>query len=155
LGPEIDILHQRLSECRSFPERKRIADDYLARKARSIDCGASRISQAAQHLTVRNGACTVEELAHLTGFSLRQFERVFRYETGVSPKLYARIIRFEAAVGMKAACPHRSWMEVAHELGYHDQMHMIHDFRRLAGETPTDVFSMTERVFGPHAQPLR
>jgi hypothetical protein len=47
--------------------------------------------------------------------------------------------RFEAALKTKAAFPHLSWTMVAHDFGYHDQMHMIHDFQHLSGETPTGI----------------
>jgi AraC-like DNA-binding protein len=30
-------------------------------------------------------------------------------------------------------------MDIAHDLGYHDQMHMVHDFRQLSGSTPSGV----------------
>jgi hypothetical protein len=52
----------------------------------------------------------------------RQFERRFRYEIGIPPKLYARIVRFEAALRRKAAAPATQWTDIAHILGYHDQM---------------------------------
>jgi AraC-like DNA-binding protein len=32
-----------------------------------------------------------------------------------------------------------SWIHVAHEANYYDQMHMIRDFRDLAGDTPGKV----------------
>jgi AraC-like DNA-binding protein len=31
----------------------------------------------------------------------------------------------------------RAWTDIAHDLGYYDQMHMVHDFRIFAGESPT------------------
>jgi len=62
------------------------------------------------------------------------------------PKLYARIARFEAALDAKARVRNRSWTEVAHEFGYHDQMHLIHDFEQFSGETPTGVLTELRRA---------
>ena len=57
----------------------------------------------------------------------------------MSPKLYARVVRFEAALKRKKQAPGLRWTDVAHEMGYHDQMHMVHDFALLAGATPSTV----------------
>jgi AraC-like DNA-binding protein len=57
----------------------------------------------------------------------------------VSPKVYARIARFEAALKNKMQSPGMRWTDIAHELGYHDQMHMVHDFQQLSGSSPSDV----------------
>ena len=82
------------------------------------------------------------------GLSPRQFERRFADVLGISPKLYARIIRFEAAVRKRAFSSGVNWTTVAHDLGYHDQMHMIHDFQLLSGETPTSL------ALAPHLEYL-
>jgi hypothetical protein len=57
----------------------------------------------------------------------------------MSPKAFARIARFEAAMDAKLANPARTWLDVAHSFGYYDQMHMVHDFKQLGRNTPTQV----------------
>jgi hypothetical protein len=47
------------------------------------------------------------------------------------------------ALDTKRMAPDRSWMSVAHQLGYFDQMHMIRDFQTLAGNTPSEVFQQS------------
>ena len=97
----------------------------------------------------------MSDIARRAGIGIRQLERRFRYEIGISPKLYARIARFEAALRRKAAAPQTTWTDIAHVLGYHDQMHMVHDFDRLSGESPTaidgqlDMFVQPEVVSAP------
>jgi len=53
-----------------------------------------------------------------------------------NPKLCARIARFEAALALKAMNSSMQWTTIAHGLGYHDQMHMVHDFHHLSGAVP-------------------
>lgn len=65
---------------------------------------------------------------------------------GVSPKLYARIVRFNAAIDHKLRYPVRTWTEIAHRLNYYDQMHMVHDFQDLAGDTPSRVIARLDIV---------
>jgi AraC-like DNA-binding protein len=35
-----------------------------------------------------------------------------------------------------------NWLEISHALGYYDQMHMIHDFKDLGGNSPSRVFEL-------------
>jgi AraC-like DNA-binding protein len=65
-----------------------------------------------------------------------QFVRLMQ-QVGMRPKLFTRIARFEAALDGKARFVANSWTDVAHQFGYYDQMHMVHDFGGFTGETPT------------------
>jgi transcriptional regulator GlxA family with amidase domain len=73
--------------------------------------------------------------------SPRQLERRFAREIGVPPKSYARIARFQTALDAKLANPRRTWLDIAHQLQYHDQMHMVHDFSALANGSPNRVLA--------------
>src|SRR5450755_2457560 len=106
-------------------------------------------SPQAIEFTFTSGCVRVSDLAHNAGFGIRQFERRFRYEIGIPPKLYARIVRFEAALRRKAAAPETRWTDIAHALGYHDQMHMVHDFNRLSGDSPTAIGSQLDMFVQP------
>jgi AraC-like DNA-binding protein len=35
------------------------------------------------------------------------------------------------------SAPRRLWTDIAHDFGYHDQMHMVRDFEDFTGENPT------------------
>jgi transcriptional regulator GlxA family with amidase domain len=96
--------------------------------------------ETAHHAYRRDGAVRVQDLAAGSCLSLRQYERRFVTEIGFTPKLFARITRFQKALDTKRTAPQRSWMSVAHELDYFDQMHMIRDFRCLSGNAPSDLF---------------
>jgi methylphosphotriester-DNA--protein-cysteine methyltransferase len=76
-------------------------------------------------------------------------------QVGVSPKLYARIVRFETALDSKARSRVKSWTDVAHESGYYDQMHMVHDFEGLTGGTPTTILREVEMLFRDQIQAIR
>ena len=86
-------------------------------------------------------------LADRVGFSTRQFARKFIQQVGVRPKLFARIARFQAALENKGRYPTKSWTDIAHEFGYYDQMHMIHDFGKFTGGTPGEILTQLEKVF--------
>ena len=56
---------------------------------------------------------------------------------GLSAKLFAKITRFQMALDAKLRRPDRLWISIARGFGYHDQMHMLHDFQHLGGATPS------------------
>ena len=137
LGAWGDSLRCRLGEVAAFADRVRVADEYLTR-FEGVSHPLSGVMAAASVLLRHRGCLRICGLANMTGLSVRQFERRFTSEIGVSPKLYARVARFEAALKNKARRPQLSWATVAQDVGYHDQMHMVHDFRKLAGASPSD-----------------
>ena len=148
LGRGLGELLRRLGDVSSFADRSRVVDAYLCAKLSGRDC-ISGISNAATGVLSSNGCVRVSDLAHRAGLGIRQFERRFRYEIGIPPKLYARIVRFEAALHRKAAAPLTQWTDIAHALGYHDQMHMVHDFNRLSGDTPTGICGQLDMFVHP------
>lgn len=132
LGPVVSNLHQRLGECESLEERVRIVDQFLLQRSMKLR-GVEGISGIAQQIVSRAGSLPIANLAVSAGLGLRQFERRSFEQVGVQPKLFSRIVRFEAALDSKARYSQKSWAQIAHELGYFDQMHMIHDFHRFTG----------------------
>jgi AraC-like DNA-binding protein len=84
----------------------------------------------------RRGQVTVEGMARAAGVSRQHLTREFRAHLGISPKLYARLARFQSGL-VYAGCRGRiTWADVAVEMGYADQSHMIAEFRQFSGLTP-------------------
>jgi AraC-like DNA-binding protein len=134
LGRSAVELAEKLAD-KTFEERVRIAEEFLlplALRAPAMDS----VARAAQHAFVERGRTQVSELARHCGLSVRQFQRKFKAGFGIGPKVFARVARFQSALDAKIARPTLSWLEIAHDLGYHDQMHLIRDFKGLGGGAP-------------------
>lgn len=80
-----------------------------------------------------------EALGRLVALSPRQLQRRFRRATGLTLKTYARIRRLRGAIGHLLTREPISWSRVAANLGYADQSHLVTEFNRLAGTSPTEV----------------
>lgn len=135
----ISEIEQKLGDAPNFEERVHIATAFLLRHAagRTLDA----IAAAANRVLRDGGMFRVREAAMRAGLSVRQFERRFCEQVGIAPKQYAGIVRFYFALHAKLAHEKRTWTDIAHEIGYSDQMHMVHDFRRYSGESPTELFA--------------
>ena len=154
LGGFISQVRQRLGNARSFAERVLLVDElFLHLSRRSLRPDA--ISAVAHRILLAGGRADIPALADQVGLSLRQFERRFILQVGMRPKLFTRIARFEAALEAKARFATRSWTDVAHDFGYYDQMHMVHDFQELTGETPTELLTQLEAVFVEQIKTMR
>lgn len=135
LGKEIHTLWLRMGESASFEERVRMVEAYLLKRAACVS-GCTSIMKTARFLFQHGGTSRIGELANHAALGVRQYERRFRDEIGVAPKLFARITRFQMALDAKLTAPQRSWLGIAHQFGYFDQMHMIRDFQSFSGGTP-------------------
>jgi AraC-like DNA-binding protein len=142
LGPEILDLWSQLAECRTFQERIFAAERYLI-PAASRAVGRTLIVRTAHHMLDRNGAVRIGEIADQARLSVRQYERRFLAEVGLTPKTFARTRRFQRALDAKRLLPQHTWLSIAHEFGYSDQMHMVRDFQILGGDAPSSLLEQS------------
>jgi len=96
-----------------------------------------RVDAAVDAIIRSGGRATIDRVAAAAGVSRQHLARAFAYHVGVSPKTFARVMRFRRA--LKLAGGH-NWADLAAELGYFDQSHLIADFREFAGTTPVPFF---------------
>ncbi len=137
LGPQVSSLHERLGNAATFADRVKILDSFLINRLHLSD----PLKPAALAMRqVASGRWSVTAAAERIGISQRQLERRSQVCSGLSPKLLARISRFQCAI-QKRRSGAGNWMDIAHEVGYYDQMHLIRDFHDLGGGTPTEVMN--------------
>lgn len=135
LGSMLQSLNDQLAHCNDLQSRINAIELFLIRQL--IHLKAMRpVDIALQQLLFAGGQLSIEQLASNACLSLRQLERSCKERTGFSPKYFARLVRFSRAWQMKQAQANRSWLDIAHTCGYFDQMHLIRDFKQIAGYTP-------------------
>ncbi len=86
------------------------------------------------------GQIRVKELADVTGYSVRYINKMFSREFGVSPKIFCKMMRFQYLLtnlnDLKNDMFDTNLTQLAMELGYYDQSHMIKDFQEFTNTTP-------------------
>ncbi|MEO0491114.1 MAG: AraC family transcriptional regulator [Cyanobacteria bacterium J06659_2] len=100
-----------------------------------------RIDDVIHWIAINHGRVSVGEAAELFGKSRRQFERVFLETVGVSAKFFATVMRFQQATALMTPPFRLPLAAIAAELGYTDQSHMSHEFKRLANVSPARFMS--------------
>jgi AraC-like DNA-binding protein len=96
-----------------------------------------RVDAAVDAILRSGGRATIDRVAAAAGVSRQHLARAFAYHVGVSPKTFARVMRFRRALELAGG---HNWDDLAAELGYFDQSHLIADFREFAGTTPVPFF---------------
>lgn len=96
------------------------------------------VQKACKDITTSKGNCSIQELARNLDLSMRSLERRFVNQIGATPKKFARVVRLRNAVLQRKY--HASWADVAYEVGYYDQSHMINEFQELYGITPDSLY---------------
>jgi len=106
-------------------ERARIVDDLA-------------VTSAADLIEARGGRVDVADLVAGARLGRRQFERRFGDQVGIGPALLATVLRLRRVFDVIEHGGPRPWTDAALEAGYFDQSHLIRDFRRFVGCTPTE-----------------
>jgi len=125
-----------------FPtfDHRKIQDVEDALRSLLSDAKSDRRVDAAVEAIIRSGGRdSIESVAAEAGVSRQHLARAFAHHVGVSPKTFARVIRFRRLLDLARRGSH-DWTDLALDLGYFDQSHLIADFREFAGETPVPFF---------------
>ncbi|OXM84832.1 helix-turn-helix domain-containing protein [Paenibacillus rigui] len=121
-------LYAIAAECMSAAGKPSVTDDHL------IDY----VHQVKQQMVEHCGApMDVEEMARLSGASYTRFYQVFKKHTGHSPLQYMTVARMNKALRLLANGP-SSVTEVAHAVGYPDELYFSRLFKKHMGLSPTE-----------------
>jgi len=136
-GPTARVFREQLQSAPSPAGRLRLMEVQLLQRLRDSTLGDAMVGQALRRLHGDPSAAAIEPIQQASGCTPAQFIRRFEAAVGLTPKRYARVLRFNALLPGLVRCGPRDWAAVATEGGYFDQSHLIHEFKRLAGVTPT------------------
>lgn len=146
---------------RDLPWRLEAAPTWAARfdllDAALLDCVSevtdrTRIVRWGYDRIVESGGrADIGRLARELGYSHKHIVRLFRDQVGMPPKRLARLVRFEALARRIRQGRRQPWSDLAFELGFSDQAHLIREARRHSGLTPTQLELELCRTFGADA----
>jgi AraC-like DNA-binding protein len=94
------------------------------------------VLDALNAIQAAGGGLRVDRLCRDIGISRQHLSREFGKHVGLSPKTLCRILRFRRVLRRMRRQATPDWADLAAELGYYDQAHLISDFSQLCGKTP-------------------
>ena len=147
IGREAGVLHGRLVDARSAARRFEIVEAWLL--ARLAQANGRR--GAASHALPLLERMSVAQVGERMGLAPKRLIRAFRLEVGLAPKLFCRVRRFERLLAAIEGQSAVDWAALGAWHGYYDQAHLVHEFRSLAGVSPSEY--LVRR--GPTARHVR
>ena len=138
-GSGIKVLYEQLCTANGIEQMAESTNKFLINhlKRKSSNTYQNIINRIS-NLIIRNaGIIDIAQLAGQANMSIRTLERHFIKQTGITLKLLCSIARFNRAFSLKLNSPEENWTSVAQWCGYFDQMHLIREFKRFSGSTPS------------------
>ncbi|MFF0149816.1 DUF6597 domain-containing transcriptional factor [Micromonospora sp. NPDC005203] len=116
-------------------ERCRALDALLSAWDPEPDPMAEEAVRLAEAIRADRTVLRVGDFAARHDLPVRRLQRLFMEYVGVGPKWVIRRYRLQEAVEQAAGGP-LSWADLAADLGYSDQAHLVRDFTAVAGVSP-------------------
>ena len=135
---DFGVLHHQIYEKQGFFERARVCEQWLLRHYKPQ--AGTRFDQALSLVYRHMGNIKVGQLADKIGWSSRHLNRQFRLHTGLNIKAFAQTIRMQHVCKQLYSSPGTT-LNIAHELGFFDQAHLINDFKKRLFINPSSFIN--------------
>jgi methylphosphotriester-DNA--protein-cysteine methyltransferase len=137
-------LSERLHELPDWDARMDAFERVLEKRVADARGPDRAVQWAARQIEARDGRIDVGALARELGTSHRRMIALFRDGVGVPPKLFARLVRFHRLMERLRTGEMPAWIDLAAELGYADQSHLIREVKQFTGVSPTKTHAMLD-----------
>lgn len=145
--PAASELRRRLLESPSITETLDLIENALHRSYRPVP-NVGRCERAVAMLQDRPTR-SIGDIAAELEISHSYLDREFTDIVGLSPRALARILRMRALLSAIDVAGGVEWAEMAFELGWFDQSHLIRDFKRHTGVTPSAYVTAQKAYLEP------
>ena len=141
IGDDIHHVYSDLLSKHRLEERVKVLNNYLLTR---ISSGSERLSplaiKGAQLIENSSGMMSVAAICDTLGVSRKHMAFVCKEYLGMTPKRYLRLARYRAASEFLSTNTDASFAEAAAMHGYVDQSHMVNEFSRFTGLTPSQLY---------------
>jgi AraC-like DNA-binding protein len=144
--PRADALRRELTKCRTSAEALDVVEATL-RTPEPFDRHALARCEAAVRQLSAEPTRPVADIATGLGVSHGHLDRQFTEQVGLSPRTLARILRMRRLLEEIDVYGSVGWAGKAAELGWSDQAHLIRDFKRHTGVTPSQYLAAQRSTY--------
>lgn len=110
--------------------------------ALQADSFSNCIDYAVTQIIKHPSQICLEKLTDEIGYSQKHFIHLFKSQVGLTPKQYMKILRFQKSISEIDSTSTFDWTSFAHQNGFYDQSHFIHDFKEFSGFTPNEYLQV-------------
>jgi len=130
-------LWEELSKCTDIRARLSLLEGYLSQYINGMD-DAAQVLVESEHFFDNPSTHPVKAIASAAGLTERTIQIRFQKYAGFSPKELLRFLRFKMVINRLLSNSEKSFdmIEIVTEFNFHDQSHLIKDFKHFLGKTP-------------------
>jgi len=126
-------------------EKVKAADAFFHARMPKADPAIALAGKLVDRILHEPAIKTVEDLARRAGMGQRSLQRLFSDYVGASPKWVIRRYRLHELIEKFNSGGKLDWPQLALDLGYFDQAHLINDFKSIVGYSPTEYQKLISR----------
>ncbi|SNR23679.1 Helix-turn-helix domain-containing protein [Flavobacterium sp. ov086] len=87
------------------------------------------------------------QLVKYTGYTERHLERKFKESIGLNPKKFGNVVRLHHFLKLLKDKPvDANFTSICYDAGFSDQSHLIKDFRKHTGISPTEYLYNSRKL---------
>ncbi len=141
--PHFKDAPERMWNAYELEEKAEIIEQILLKRLSVVkETDNYQLKHAIQLIHNSEGRISVNSICDKAGICSRKLERDFSKWVGVSPKQFIKIERFTNVYNHIAKPDFdEDWFELILRYGYHDQSHLIHDFKSMMEQTPEEYLN--------------
>jgi AraC-like DNA-binding protein len=144
-GRDVDALEAILVSSGKEDEMVDAANAFFRPRVPALDKTVTLASELVSRILAEPDIRTVDDLVRRTGLGKRSLQRLFNEYVGASPKWVIRRYRLHELVERFNSGEQPDYAQLALELGYFDQAHLINDFRSIVGYSPSQYQSLARK----------
>ena len=144
--PRAAGLRRELTTCQTPAEALDVIETTLRAPERFDHHAFARCEAAVRQLSAEPTR-PVGDIAAGLGVSHGYLDRQFTEQVGLSPRTLARILRMRRLLEEIDVHGSVGWADKAAELGWSDQAHLIRDFKRHTGATPSEYLAAQRSTY--------
>jgi AraC-like DNA-binding protein len=142
------MLHNKLSENLTIGAIQQQLDSFFLEQAPKKPVALKPVIQTSlNYMLSEKGAVSIHQLVKQTGYTERHIERTFNEYIGINPKKFGNTLKLHQFLRLlKYTSRLNNFTSLCYEAGYADQSHLIKEFRKYTGITPTQYLNNTNRL---------
>ncbi len=140
-GTGFGELRERILEAAEPSDKITITEKYLTDLFEKQNSTKKIIDYTVAKINSCSSFIEIKKLQNEIGISHKHFIHLFEKNIGVTPKYFLRLMKFQKVLSSINFQKKINWAQLACNSGYYDQSHLINEFKKFTGFSPSNYLN--------------